>query len=76
MFNANEGAQPELSTRRGFLKRLAIVGAAVSALSILSRRPFGGLSFGRSNEEGRSIPADIPGAGSIFQPRHDQRRQR
>ncbi len=76
MFNANEGARPETSTRRGFLKRLAIVGAAVSALSIFSKRPFGALPFGSSNEGGRSIPADIPGAGSIFQPRGDRRRQR
>ncbi len=62
--------QNQGTTRRGFLKRVALVGAAASALGLLARRPFGG--FG----QGRSIPADLPGKGSIFQPRNDTRRQR
>jgi hypothetical protein len=57
------------TTRRGFLKRAALAGAAASALGLLSRQPFG---KGKSGD--RSIPADIPGAGSIFQPRNDGRR--
>ena len=63
-------AQPEASSRRTFLKRLAVIGAAVSALPLLR------IPFARSNQGGRSIPADLPGDGSIFQPRNDTRRQR
>jgi hypothetical protein len=58
------------TTRRGFLKRVALVGAAASALGLLSRRPFRGSKSGD-----RSIPANVPGLGSIFQPRNDGRRQ-
>lgn len=54
--------------RRGFLKRAALVGAALGALAVLSRRP-----FGDPRRSGRSLPADLPGAGSIFQPRGDTR---
>ena len=56
------------STRRGFLKRVALAGAAASALGLLSRRPFAGSKTGD-----RSIPSSLPGAGSIFQPRNDGR---
>ena len=55
--------------RRGFLKRVAFIGAAGAALGLLARRP-----FGDPRRRGRSIPADLPGAGSIFQPRNDARR--
>ncbi len=58
-------------SRRGFLKRVAILGAAASALSILSRGRIAGVG-----REGRTIPADLPGAGSIFQPRNDSRAQK
>ena len=58
-------------TRRGFLKRVALVGAAASALGILSRGRIGGIG-----QQGRSTPANLPGAGSIFQPRGDTRIQR
>ena len=60
----------EAVSRRGFLKRLAIIGAAVSVLPLL-RNP-----FARAGSSERTIPADLPGAGSIFQPRNDNRRQR
>ncbi len=56
--------------RRSFLKRAAAAAAALSALSLLSRR-----RWGRSQSSSRSIPPDVPGAGSIFQPRNDTRRQ-
>ena len=56
--------------RRSFLKRAAAAAAALSALSLLSRRP-----WSRSRSSSRSIPPDVPGAGSIFQPRNDTRRQ-
>ena len=36
---------------------------------VLSRRP-----FGDPRRKGRSIPSDLPGAGSIFQPLGDTRR--
>jgi hypothetical protein len=62
----NDGA----TTRRGFLKRAALVGAAASALGLLTRRPFRGSKSGD-----RSIPANLPGLGSIFQPRNDGRKQ-
>jgi hypothetical protein len=58
------------SSRRGFLKRVALAGAAASALGLLARRPFGG-----SKRGDRSIPPSIRGAGSIFQPRNDGRHQ-
>jgi hypothetical protein len=63
------GAQGK-TTRRGFLKRVAIAGAAASALGLLARRPFAGSKTGD-----RSIPPSIPGANSIFQPRNDGRKQ-
>ena len=56
--------------RRSFLNRAAAAAAALSALSLLNRRPW---TRGRSSS--RSIPPDVPGAGSIFQPRNDTRRQ-
>lgn len=59
------------TTRRGFLKRVALVGAAASALGLLTRGP-----FARTKSTDRSVPADLPGIGSIFQPRNDERRQR
>ena len=62
--------QPEFVSRRGFLKRLALVGAALSALPLL-RSP-----FARAGQGPRPLPADLPGDGSIFQPRNDNRRQR
>mgnify|MGYP002853618160 CR=1 FL=1 len=58
-------------SRRGFLQRIAVLGAVASAFSILSRGPLSTLT-GTS----RSIPADLPGAGSIFQPRNDARIQK
>ncbi len=62
----DEGA----TTRRGFLKRVALVGVAASALGLLTRRPFRGFK-----NRDRSIPANLPGHGSIFQPQNDGRRQ-
>lgn len=58
-------------TRRGFLKSVALVGMAASALGLLSRGKIAGIG-----REGRTLPADLPGAGSIFQPRNDARIQR
>jgi hypothetical protein len=58
------------TTRRGFLKRIAVAGAAASALGLLARRPFAGSKTGD-----RSIPPSIPGKDSIFQPRNDGRKQ-
>ena len=72
--NVSQGGATTLSdqtSRRGFLKRIAIVGAAASALGLLSRRP-----FGSPRASDRSIPPDLPGQGSIFQPRNDRRQQR
>ena len=63
-------AKPIVTDRRGFLQRVAIGLAAVGAYAVLSRRPFGG-----NRREGRSIPGNLPGAGSIFQPRADSRRR-
>ena len=63
--------QPEVTSRRSFLKKLAIVGAAVSALPLL-KGPF----IRQAGSNTRAIPADLPGEGSIFQPRNDTRRQR
>ena len=67
--------QPQIKspvvTRRGFLKRVALAGAAASALGILARGRAAGVG-----KEGRSTPAGLPGAGSIFQPRGDARIQR
>ena len=62
-------ANAPTADRRGFLKRAAFLGAAGAALGLLARRP-----FGDPRRTGRSIPADLPGAGSIFQPRNDARR--
>ena len=56
--------------RRRFLKRAALTAAALSVLSLLSRKP-----WSRPRSSSRSIPPDVPGAGSIFQPRNDARRQ-
>jgi hypothetical protein len=64
-----EGTQGTTS-RRSFLKRAALAGAAASALGLLSRGPFSGSKTGD-----RSVPAGLPGAGSIFQPKNDGRRQ-
>jgi len=58
-------------TRRGFLQRAAFLGAALSAAGLLSKGRIGGIG-----REGRTAPADLPGAGSIFQPRNDTRIQR
>ncbi|MEX2599755.1 MAG: twin-arginine translocation signal domain-containing protein [Dehalococcoidia bacterium] len=63
-------AESGSSSRRTFLKQLAVVGAAITALPLL-RNP-----FARASESPRNIPADLPGEGSIFQPRNDNRRQR
>lgn len=71
MAGQNEASTRNTVTRRGFLKRAALVGAAASALGILSRGRIGGIG-----QQGRSTPADLPGAGSIFQPRGDTRIQR
>jgi hypothetical protein len=62
---------PEPNARRTFLKRLALGLAALGAYAALNRRPLGGLKRDR-----RSIPADLPGIGSIFQPRNDRRSSR
>lgn len=62
-------ATPGLS-RRGFLKAAALAGLAASALAVLSRGRAAGIGL-----PGRSTPADLPGAGSIFQPRNDTRAQ-
>ncbi|MCY4447539.1 MAG: twin-arginine translocation signal domain-containing protein [Chloroflexi bacterium] len=70
MAGQNEATARNTVTRRGFLKRVALVGAAASALGILSRGRIGGIG-----QQGRSTPADLPGAGSIFQPRGDSRIQ-
>lgn len=64
----NTGAE---NSRRGFLKRVALLGAAASALGVLGKRPLARLGVGD-----KSVPADLPGAGSIFQPRGDGRSQR
>ena len=58
-------------SRRGFLKGAAIAGMAASALGLLARGKIAGIG-----REGRTLPADLPGAGSIFQPRNDARIQR
>ena len=66
-------SSPDLRTtgRRNFLKRVAIGLAAAAAYAILTRRPLGGTRRDRS-----SIPAELPGKGSIFQPRGDRRSAR
>jgi len=66
---AQNSARDLRSDRRGFLKKVALLGLAASALGILSRRP-----FGDPRRKTRSIPSGLPGAGSIFQPRGDTRR--
>ena len=71
MAGQNEASTRNTVTRRGFLKRAALVGAAASALGILSRGRIGGIG-----QQGRSTRADLQGAGSIFQPRGDTRIQR
>jgi hypothetical protein len=67
---ASESEAGGKTSRRGFLKRAALAGAAASALGLLTKNPFRGSKTGD-----KSIPADLPGAGSIFQPRNDGRRQ-
>ena len=57
-------------SRRGFLKRVALAGAAASALGVLARGRAAGIG-----KQGRSTPAGLPGDGSIFQPRGDGRIQ-
>ena len=71
MAQSADAAQAGKTDRRGFLKGVALLGAGLAALGVLSRRPFGG-----NKRDGRSIPADVPGAGSIFQPRNDNRSTR
>lgn len=71
MAGQNQTTSRNTVTRRGFLKRVALAGAAASALGILARGRFAGIG-----QQGRSMPADLPGAGSIFQPRGDTRIQR
>lgn len=68
MSNPSSAVHPEPAARRTFLKRLALGLAALGAFAALNRRPMGGLKRDR-----RSIPADLPGKGSIFQPRNDGR---
>ena len=60
---------PSAMGRRRFLKRAVAAAAALSAASLLFRRPWSRRS------SSRPIPPDVPGAGSIFQPRGDTRRQ-
>ncbi len=66
---ADDALAKRTTTRRSFLKRAALAGAAASVLGLLARGPFAGSKTG-----GRSIPAGLPGAGSIFQPKNDGRR--
>ena len=40
----------------------------MGAYIVLTRRPFGG-----AKRQSRSIPANLPSHGSIFQPRNDRR---
>lgn len=58
-------------SRRGFLKKVALLGAAVSSLGLLSKGQILGVGRGK-----KSTPANLPGAGSIFQPRGDRRTQK
>ena len=68
MAGATEAARPDRNGRRTLLKRIALGVAALGAYAALNRRPIASVKRGR-----RSIPADLPGEGSIFQPRNDQR---
>lgn len=68
MRNALPLPEPTSVSRRSFLKRVAVGAAAVALFTLLSRRPFGG-----AGRDQRSIPANLPGEGSIFQPRNDSR---
>lgn len=68
MQNALPLPEPASVSRRSFLKQVAVGAAAVAVFILLSRRPFGGAGRDR-----RPIPADLPGEGSIFQPRNDSR---
>jgi hypothetical protein len=70
MSNAREQAHPG-TNRRTLLKRFALGLAAIGAYAALTRRPLGGIK-----RRGRSIPAELPGEGSIFQPRNDRRSRR
>ena len=67
---ASKPEAEDRASRRGFLKRAALAGAAASALVLLGKRPLRGSKSGD-----KSIPANLPGAGSIFQPAGDSRRQ-
>ena len=68
---ATSQSKAPATDRRGFLKRAAFIAAAGAALGLLARRP-----FGDPRRTGRSIPANLPGIGSIFQPRNDLRPRR
>ena len=71
MAEALQMTTPSAVSRRGFLKRVAVGAAALALYTFISRRPFG---FARGGH--RPIPAGLPGAGSIFQPRNDRRSSR
>ena len=68
MANSAETARPAPSNRRTLLKRIALGLAALGAYAALNRRPIATVKRGR-----RSIPANLPGEGSIFRPRNDRR---
>lgn len=68
MTEESQVAVNRATTRRNFLKFAVLAGAAASAVGLLARGPL-------SRKGGRSIPADIPGDGSIFQPLDDGRKQ-
>jgi hypothetical protein len=57
--------------RRGFLKWLALGAAGAAAYSFISRKVLPGV-----NANSKPIPSNLPGTGSIFQPRGDRRRSR
>ena len=70
MSKAHEQVHPG-TNRRTLLKRIALGLAALGAYAVLNRRPLGGIK-----RRSRSIPAELPGEGSIFQPRNDRRTRR
>ena len=70
MSEAADAAASRSPDRRRFLKRVAVGLAAAAAYTVLSKRPWGG-----ARRDRRSIPAGLPGKGSIFQPRNDRRKQ-
>ena len=63
---AEQQAHPSLS-RRSFLKRLSVGAVGAFALGL----PLSSLLARRSKED--PLVTDLPGEGSIFQPRQDQR---